>query len=186
MLLRRVFADSLRRISSGSIGSPRTTSKLRNAMTTIRVPTNIPAGTSRPAISAGTFNPPKLEEDATGRFLGKYWGTGDRERERQSTALVVNVKSLDAYAVELTFFSDTYRNRAWPGGNQVYILSDSAVHTYRLNCRKGGKICFGVWRRGNTNSWWGVGYGGRQGCTDCCLRCGTTYSYTLNAGSNAP
>ena len=102
---------------------------------------------------SGYIQSAKLEEDATGRFLGKYWGTGDRERERQSTALVVNVNSLDAYAVELTFFSDTYRNRAWPGGNQVYILSDSAVHTYRLNCRKGGKICFGVRRRGNTNSW---------------------------------
>jgi hypothetical protein len=44
---------------------------------------------------SGYIQPAKLEEDATGRF---------------HTTLVVNLKSLDAYAVELTFFSDTYRD----------------------------------------------------------------------------
>jgi hypothetical protein len=108
------------------------------------------------------------------------------ERERQSTTLVVEVQSLDTYAVELSFYSQTYRNRAWPGGDQVYILSDSDVHSYRLNCRKGEKICYGAWRRGNRNSWWGAGYGAQQGCSDCCLTCGGSYKYTLNAGSNSP
>ena len=223
-------------------------------MTMIRAATNIPAGTSRPEISAATFNPQNWKRVQTGIFLGKYWGTGDRlkfigiacgrgdteeeakktatfraheivrravegletnvltgefkplayrkdeerficvltdrnhkdkslveaenaaadaereraareederqarksaerlqrqreerrlaeERERQSTTLVVEVQSLDTYAVELSFYSQTYRNRAWPGGDQVYILSDSDVHSYRLNCRKGEKIC---------------------------------------------
>ena len=27
---------------------------------------------------SGYIQPAKLEEDATGRFLGKYWGSGDR------------------------------------------------------------------------------------------------------------
>jgi hypothetical protein len=109
------------------------------------------------------------------------------ERERQATTLVVDVKSLDKFAVELSFFSDTYRNRAWPGGSQIYLLDDSRVHTYRLNCRKGEKICFGAWRRGNPDSWWwGSGYAGRQHCNDCCTMCGGHFSRTLLAGSNSP
>lgn len=108
------------------------------------------------------------------------------ERERQSTTLVFDVKSLDKYAVELSFFSETYRNRVWPGGSQIYLLKDSNVHTYRLNCRKGEKICYGAWRRGNSNSWWGVGYGGQKGCTNCCHICGGSASHTLMAGAETP
>jgi len=108
------------------------------------------------------------------------------ERERQSTMLVFDVKSLDKYAVELSFFSDTYRNRVWPGGSQIYLLKDSNVHTYRLNCRKGEKICYGAWRRGNPDSWWGAGYGGRKGCTNCCHICGGSASHTLMAGAETP
>lgn len=108
------------------------------------------------------------------------------ERERQSTVLVFDVKNLDKYAVELSFFSDTYRNRVWPGGSQIYLLNDSGAHTYRLNCRKGEKICYGAWRRGNPDSWWGAGYGGRKGCTNCCHICGGSASHTLMAGAETP
>jgi hypothetical protein len=109
-----------------------------------------------------------------------------RRQEQSNRELVVEVTSLDRYAVELSFYSSD-RSYAWPGGNQIYLLADSDAHTYRLNCRyPREKICYGAWRRGNARVYWGVGYGGQQGCSSCCMTCGGSYEYTLNPGPNSP
>ncbi len=114
----------------------------------------------------------------------------DRERQRateaqeqRETTLLVEVRSFDPHTLELGFFSQTNTGRAWPGGDQVYLISDHELHTYRLTCQRGEKICFGAWRRGNTNSYWGGGYAAREGCTNCCLMCGSQHTYNLNANS---
>lgn len=100
-----------------------------------------------------------------------------------SDQLQIDVRSLDQYAVELAFFSAD-GTRAWPGGDRIYPLKDSQFHSHTLNCQPGEKICYGAWRRGNSKSYWGAGYGGREACNNCCMRCGSgPHRYTLEPGS---
>lgn len=74
-------------------------------------------------------------------------------------------------SVLLEFYSQNY-SRAWPGGNEAYVLNDSLPHTYLLNCYPGEKICYGAWVNGSGGkTYWGVGRNGRQGCTGCCYIC---------------
>ena len=94
-----------------------------------------------------------------------------QEIERSARSLTFRIKSNYPYSVDVSFYS-TRGNRAWPGGDQVWIISDSDVHTYSLNCIPGEQICFGAWVRGNARRYWGVGHGGQQGCTSCCYHCG--------------
>lgn len=104
----------------------------------------------------------------------------------RDTALIVKITNLDKYAVEMAFYSKTNEGHAWPGGDQVYIITDSEPHTYKLSCQRGEKICFGAWRRGNQRSHWGSGYRAREACTSCCLTCGMEHAYTLDpAGDDA-
>ena len=102
------------------------------------------------------------------------------------TTLVVDVQSLDEYAVQLAFFSKSRDNHEWPGGDQAYRLADSDVHNYRLQCDPGEKICYGASRSGNTRRYWGVGIDGQHGCSNCCMTCGFSYKYTLQAGDDSP
>jgi hypothetical protein len=105
-----------------------------------------------------------------------------REREEARRTLVVDVKSLDQFAVHVNFHSKG-RNFAWPGGDQVYPLKDSSLHTFRLDCTPKERICYGAGRSGNYDIYWGVGVDGKSGCSDCCMTCGGHYQYTLNGGS---
>lgn len=99
-------------------------------------------------------------------------------------ALSIDVRSLDRYAVELAFYSED-ATRAWPGGDQIYLLNTSEFKSFRLGCNQGEKICYGAWRRGNANSYWGRGKGGRLACANCCMTCGSgTHRHTLNAGAD--
>lgn len=82
------------------------------------------------------------------------------------------VKSMYAYKVQLTFFSQD-RNFAWPGGNEAYALYDSLEHTYNLSCRQGEKICYGAWPNGRSDIYWGVGADNNRSCSNCCERCGS-------------
>jgi len=74
---------------------------------------------------------------------------------------------LEFYAVD--------SDRAWPGGDQVYILEEGEVEEYYLECTTGEKICFGAWigNYSDPDMWWGVGPGGTFGCEDCCALCGS-------------
>ena len=50
-----------------------------------------------------------------------------------------------------------------------------------MTCSPGEKICYGAARSGNYAKYWGVGIQGRAGCRSCCMECGGSYRYTLNA-----
>jgi len=76
-------------------------------------------------------------------------------------------------------------NRAWPGDNKMFTIyfGDDIVWedglpvekpiVFRLNCNTGEKICMGAWdiELGSGDDW-GVGRGGKKGCTGCCAICG--------------
>ena len=74
------------------------------------------------------------------------------------------------YTVQLEFYAQD-RDAAWPGGGQAYVLDDYEVHTYRLNCWAGEKICYGAWVDGDSDTYWGVGLDDQEGCEDCCVTC---------------
>lgn len=101
-------------------------------------------------------------------------------------SLTIRMRSLDPRRVQVEFYSQSY-SRAWPGGGRAYTLADSEYHEYKINCQKGEKICYGAWRENNSKSYWGVGANDHDGCTNCCMTCGTgTHSHTLQPGSNSP
>ena len=81
------------------------------------------------------------------------------------------VKSMYQYKVQIAFYARE-RNHEWPGNSQAWDLNDYNNHTYTLNCRSGEKVCFGAWVTGNAGKFWGVGFGGKQGCASCCFVCG--------------
>ena len=143
-----------------------------------------------------------------GSALNPYWGAGYRVREgctnccltcpafggasfhldasdatTPSPHMTWNIKSNHYYSVSLIFYSSTRPGHQWPGGDQEYVLRDSSVHSYRIGCQRGEKICYGAWPTGNPRAGhWGVGFGGQQGCANCCRSCDGTESgeFTLN------
>jgi hypothetical protein len=88
-----------------------------------------------------------------------------------SNTMTWTVKSMYQYKVQIAFYSRE-RNHEWPGNGQAWDLNDYNNHTYTLNCRRGEKVCFGAWVTGNASKYWGVGFGGKQGCSSCCFFCG--------------
>ncbi len=75
------------------------------------------------------------------------------------------------YSVSLQFYTGDLR-RVWPASDRVWVLNDSRIHTYRLRCNYGEKICYGAWPEGNDGSrYWGIGKFGEHSCTKCCTTC---------------
>ena len=85
------------------------------------------------------------------------------------------IQSHYRYQVELQFYSQD-RNAVWPGGGRAFLLDDSKMHSFSLECNPGERICYGAWDvlTGNRTGrkYWGVGQNDRKGCTDCCWTCG--------------
>ncbi len=75
------------------------------------------------------------------------------------------------YKVQVAFYSKS-RNHLWPDNNEAWNLNDYAPHRFTLSCKAGEKICYGAWATGDSSTYWGVGYGGKQGCSTCCAICG--------------
>jgi hypothetical protein len=92
----------------------------------------------------------------------------------QSTgSLEWDIKSNFRYQVGIQFYSETRKGHVWPNHKEIWLLKDSAAHTFRLSCQPGEKICFGAWSMGDGGkTYWGVGDGDKQGCTNCCHTCG--------------
>lgn len=107
-------------------------------------------------------------------------GAQTKPADHPRNILLVEIRNLDRYAVHVKLHSKN-RRWEWPAGREVYTLKDSQFHTLRLSCAPGEKICYGAGRSGNYNKFWGVGISGRNGCTSCCMECGNSYRYTLNA-----
>lgn len=63
------------------------------------------------------------------------------------------------------------RRHVWPGGGQVYTLTDSATHQTKIACNAGEKVCYGAWIKNSRRKQWGAGSGGKSGCKQCCYTC---------------
>lgn len=85
-------------------------------------------------------------------------------------SLTWHFKSTFYSRIELAFYSDDRRLK-WPPGDQVYYVESGTSADIRLSCQIGQRICYGAWPSGNTDSFWGVGYTARQGCSNCCYTC---------------
>ena len=85
------------------------------------------------------------------------------------------------YEVEVQFYSRD-RDAMWPGNNRVWYVRPGQMIHPTLACRDGEYICYGAWPTGNSTTFWGVGRGGRQGCSSCCYNCvhGTVSGHNLN------
>jgi hypothetical protein len=85
------------------------------------------------------------------------------------------IQSSYPFKVQIKFYSKD-RNVVWPAGGQSYVLDDSKMHQFSLNCQAGERICYGAWdviTGGRTGKkYWGVGQSNSKGCTDCCWTCG--------------
>lgn len=85
------------------------------------------------------------------------------------------IRSNYPFKVQLQFYSKD-RDAVWPGGGKSYLLYDSKMHEFSLDCRAGERICYGAWNvatGGKTGTkYWGVGQNNRKGCSDCCWTCG--------------
>ena len=91
-----------------------------------------------------------------------------------ATELIVSFQSAYPGPVNLSFYSDTYKNREWPGDGQVYILDDYAVYDYNLACEPGEQISFGAWANNRPSTYWGSG-DGTYACDNCVFTCGESY-----------
>lgn len=85
--------------------------------------------------------------------------------------MVWTLKSKYQYKVQVAFYSKD-RNHLWPAKGQAWGLDDYGTHKFTLSCNAGEKICYGAWATGDSTTYWGVGLGGKQGCTSCCAVCG--------------
>jgi hypothetical protein len=90
----------------------------------------------------------------------------------QDGVATFSLKNSSPYTIHLRMFSRS-RDWIWPSATTHYTLDDDGVHTARLTCEVGEKICFGAgWRESDSPRFWGVGFSGTKGCQGCCLTCG--------------
>ena len=132
-----------------------------------------------------------------GSLLNPYWGAGyggkqpctnccltcstatappfvlePREAQQPVPTITFRMRNNHPNFVALSFYSKSDASRSWPGGGQVYPMRDRQLNDYRLTCQAGEQICYGAWVDGSLLSpYWGTGYGGRQGCANCCYVC---------------
>jgi hypothetical protein len=112
---------------------------------------------------------------AASLFSGAAFVAGSAKAE----TFTFNIQKNVGETLDLVFYSRD-RNHAWPGGTEVYILENNRPYNVTLSCQRGEKICYGAWVRGNTNYFWGVGYGGGQACNNCCFFCDGGQSVLIN------
>lgn len=96
--------------------------------------------------------------------------------------MTFQVRSNHPNKVQIKFYSQDRKGHQWPNSTNAYNLDDSQVHSYRIGCLGGEKVCYGAWVTGNSNTYWGVGYNNSQRCSNCCYTCsgGTTQVINLN------
>lgn len=68
------------------------------------------------------------------------------------------------------------RAHSWPAHDRHWPLTQRGFkYTIAISCRIGEKLCYGGWvdAQNENGPSWGVGYGARQGCENCCTTCGS-------------
>ena len=100
----------------------------------------------------------------------------------QAQSLEWRFESNHPNIVDVELYSQSRRGHVWPGNNKIYVLDDYSTKHINISCRSGEKICYGAWVRGDTGSYWGVGYKNGNGCKGCCYNCdgGVTKVQVLN------
>jgi hypothetical protein len=73
-------------------------------------------------------------------------------------------------AIELELYGQS-RDHIWPGNDEVYLLDDGETKEISLSCESGESICYGAWISGDQSTFWGVGPGNKDTCTNCCYVC---------------
>jgi hypothetical protein len=96
--------------------------------------------------------------------------------------MTFQIRSNYPYKVQIAFYSQDRKGHQWPGPGRAYNLDDSQVHSFRIACQNGEKICYGGWVTGNAQTYWGVGNNSTQRCSNCCYTCngGATQLINLN------
>jgi hypothetical protein len=103
--------------------------------------------------------------------------------QAQNGTATFNLVNNARYTIFLKFYSQS-RSYVWPGPSDHYTLSDNGEHSFPLACNVGEKICYGGgYSQDGSGTYWGVGFLGNEGCTGCCLVCGTnnpTHAWSLD------
>lgn len=88
-------------------------------------------------------------------------------------SLNFTIRNNTGNTLDVTFKSEN-RDSWWPGGDQVYILSNGEVHSYSLSCFAGERICYGASIRDSflIERYWGAGAHHDYSCSNCCYVCG--------------
>jgi hypothetical protein len=89
------------------------------------------------------------------------------------------IRAFDRYAVDVKMFSKSRKN-VWPSSTTVWTLKDYKVHSLKISCVAGEKICYGAFVRGNNKRYWGVGAAGTAACKNCCYTCNEGYVTPVN------
>jgi hypothetical protein len=100
----------------------------------------------------------------------------------RADSMTWQLRSYSPNAVEVKFFSQN-RRVTWPSATTHYDIKDYKVHSFKLSCVAGEKICYGAGVSGNLRRYWGMSTDGKQRCTNCCFTCNgdtTTNVQNLN------
>ena len=106
----------------------------------------------------------------------------EAKRAKDANSITFLIKSDYKYRVQVNFYSSD-SNRTWPSSTRSYVIADSEVHVFSLDCDQGEKICYGAWPDGDPRTYWGVGHNGREGCKDCCYTCGSGTTRVITLGN---
>lgn len=115
---------------------------------------------------------------ASGAALSVFLLLAPVEAFADDVTFVMNNQHPNALRVQL-YSQD--RKYSWPGGDEDFYLDDGETQSMSLSCNAGEQICYGAWIDGDEDTYWGVGPGNKEDCTDCCYVCegGETEEITL-------
>jgi hypothetical protein len=101
--------------------------------------------------------------DASGK------GGSTNQNETYSGLVVFELQNNAKYSINLKFYSSP-RKHVWePGTNKHWLLNDSKLYEFKLNCVPGETVCYGASYEYHGD--WGVGLKGDRGCEKCCVVC---------------
>ena len=103
----------------------------------------------------------------------------EEQRRQAHNRLRVTISNSFSSDLLLSFYS-TDKTKAWPGGDEFYVLRSGEDRRFSLNCTNGESICYAAWVKGERfGPFWGTGYKGRHNCSSCCLTCGSETSMPI-------
>ncbi len=95
----------------------------------------------------------------------------DSDARRPNPTLTWVITDHTRHQLAIAFYSASRPGHEWPGLNRHWNMN-GGENTYTLSCVAGEKICYGAWDNANPyGPNWGVGLGGRAGCSNCCASC---------------